>query len=1036
MIVLHAFWEIDKGLHLWAESSEVLSGTARGGKNIRQKDDHPFILSHNSLKKLLVSLSENLDMSTAVAGKLAVLLPSSDDGPIPSEECLGTGINDHIGAGHRVKLAAWQIDTFTLNSSSTLEFLIALESRPPRGIGFGSSLRFWTEISKLSLELVARESYLPAIRKEDQNGGQSFNAAWEVMIEGKDGERIKLLVDSMPPCCRAIRYPEGKSPSAAALIYNFLNLTIDNFLHNTLAAEVHWPPHPKRKKTASLAEEWLKVLSSPGNQLNESISELVNFSQELDSWLSRVKIIPAEAPLRTSFRLEPSENGHHEWHLSFHLQASEDRSLIIPAEKVWRTRSGVITFLKHRFENPQERLLADLGKASGIFPPIEESLKTACPVGVKLNTESAYQFLRQYAYLLEQSGFGVFLPAWWQKPALRLGARLKLKPRTGAEGPGSGLLGLNSIVAYEWEIALGDTVLSREEFKKLARLKVPLIKIRGQWVELKPDEIEKALAFFNKGAAGEMKLGEGIRAGLGQEILEAGVPVIDVGAEGWIKDFLDTFSRGVDRMPAIESPAGFQGHLRPYQVTGISWMAFLRQFGLGACLADDMGLGKTIEFISLLLYLQEKNQLEGPSLLVCPMSVVNNWKREAERFAPSLRILVHHGSGRDMGDTLVQKAKKQDIVITTYSLAHRDAQYLSRIDWECLALDEAQNIKNPSSKQSQAMRKLNSRFRVALTGTPVENRLSELWSIMEFLNPGYLKSAQDFHTRFVTPIEKYRSLTHTERLKHLIQPFVLRRVKTDKNIISDLPDKIETKVFCNLTGEQATLYEAIVKEMLEKIKNSEGMERKGLVLSTLLKLKQVCNHPAQFLQDRSVLPGRSGKLLRLEEMLEEILAEGDKALIFAQFAEMGKMLKQQLQETYTCEALFLHGGTPRKERDAMIERFQNDHRGPSLFILSLKAGGLGLNLTAANHVFHYDRWWNPAVENQATDRAFRIGQKKNVQVHKFVCLGTMEERIDEMIEQKKELARNIVGTGEAWLTEMSTEQLKEVLKLSREAVEV
>ncbi len=974
--------------------------------------------------------------SAAVAGNLTVLLPSTDDGPIPSEECLGISVNDHIGAGHRVRLAPWQIDTFTLAPDIALDFLSALESHPPGGVDFGSSLRFWTEMSKLALELVARESILPAIREENQGESRRFKATWEVVVEGEDRERVKLLCDSMPPCCRAIQHPDGECPSPSSLIQNFLGRTIDSFIRNSLASKSFAIPGPKRKKAISLSEQWVNALSTPENQIKATAAELGNFIQDLDSWLSQVKASPSESPLRTSFRLEPPENGDREWHVAYHLQASEDRSLLIPAEKVWRTRSGVITFLKKRFENPQERLLADLGKASRIFPPIEESLQTACPVGMKLNTDSAYRFLREYASLLEQSGFGVLLPAWWQKPALRLGAKLKLKPKTGAKGTGSGLLGLNAIVAYEWEIALGDTTLSMEEFEKLAGLKVPLVKIRGQWVELKPEEIEKAAAFFKKSEEGEMKLGEAIRAGLGQEISEAGLPVTGVGAEGWIKDFLDAFSQEAARMPVIEPPSSFKGQLRPYQVTGISWMAFLRQFGLGACLADDMGLGKTIEFISLLLYLQNKKQLGGPSLLVCPMSVVNNWKREVERFAPSLRIMVHHGPGRETGDKLVRKAKKQDIVVTTYALAHRDAESLSQISWECLALDEAQYIKNPSAKQSQAVRKYNTRYRVALTGTPVENRLSELWSIMEFLNPGYLKSAQDFHTRFVTPIEKHHSPAQSEKLKRLIQPFVLRRVKTDKNIINDLPDKIETKVFCNLTQEQATLYEAVVKEMLEKIENSEGISRKGLVLSTLLKLKQVCNHPAHFLQDQSILPGRSGKLLRLEEMLEEILAEGDKALIFTQFAEMGKMLKQHLQETYTCEALFLHGGTPRKERDAMIQRFQNDNRGPSLFILSLKAGGLGLNLTVANHVFHFDRWWNPAVENQATDRAFRIGQKKNVQVHKFVCLGTMEERIDEMIEQKKELAQNIVGTGEAWLTEMSTEQLREVLALSREAVEV
>ncbi|TMD75044.1 MAG: DEAD/DEAH box helicase, partial [Chloroflexi bacterium] len=351
-----------------------------------------------------------------------------------------------------------------------------------------------------------------------------------------------------------------------------------------------------------------------------------------------------------------------------------------------------------------------------------------------------------------------------------------------------------------------------------------------------------------------------------------------------------------------------------------------------------------------------------------------------------------------------------------------------------VVVDEAQNIKNDAAKQTQAIKKLNARHKIALTGTPVENRLSELWSIMEFLNPGYLGSGTDFRKNFAIPIERYRDSNRAESLKRLVQPFVLRRLKTDKTIIADLPDKMEMKVFCNLTQEQASLYEAVVQEMLAKIEESEGIERKGLVLSTLLKLKQVCNHPTQFVADGSALPGRSGKLARLEEMLEEALEEGDKALIFTQFAEMGTLLRQHLQETLGREVFFLHGGTPKKQRDIMVQRFQEDRRGAPLFILSLKAGGVGLNLTAANHVFHFDRWWNPAVENQATDRAFRIGQKKNVQVHKFVCIGTLEERIDQMIEQKKELAESIVGSGENWLTEMSTAQLKELFALSREAV--
>ena len=477
--------------------------------------------------------------------------------------------------------------------------------------------------------------------------------------------------------------------------------------------------------------------------------------------------------------------------------------------------------------------------------------------------------------------------------------------------------------------------------------------------------------------------------------------------------------------------------------------------------ANNILCHNTIQLITLLLHDREVSTRQGehgPALLICPMSIVGNWHREVQRFAPSLKVMIHHGHERLSGEAFAEEAQQHDIVITTYALALRDKEHLALIDWEYVVLDEAQNIKNESAKQTQAIKSINGSYKIALTGTPVENRLSELWSIMEFLNPGYLGSATDFSKKFALPIEKYHNADRAETLKKVIQPFVLRRLKTDKAIISDLPDKMEMKVYCNLTQEQASLYEAVVKEMMEQIENSEGIQRKGLVLSTLMKLKQICNHPAHFVGDGSSLPGRSGKLARLEEMLEEVLAAGDKALIFSQFAEMGGMLRHYLQETLECEVLFLHGGTPKKQRDLLVQRFQElpiilpepqashdpsgvgrmafkpERRSAPIFILSLKAGGVGLNLTAANHVFHFDRWWNPAVENQATDRAFRIGQTRNVQVHKFISIGTMEEHIDQMIEQKKYLAESIVGAGENWLTEMSTAQLKELFALSREAV--
>jgi SNF2 family DNA or RNA helicase len=447
-----------------------------------------------------------------------------------------------------------------------------------------------------------------------------------------------------------------------------------------------------------------------------------------------------------------------------------------------------------------------------------------------------------------------------------------------------------------------------------------------------------------------------------------------------------------------------------------------------------MGLGKTVQALAL-IERSWRGEDRRPTLLVCPTSVIGNWEKEAARFTPHLPVLVHHGARRARSE-LRKEAARHAIVISSYALLHRDLEALKDVDWAAAVLDEAQNIKNAETKQARAARAIGAPVRVALTGTPVENNVGDLWSLMEFLNPSFLGSQAEFKRTFFVPIQAARDPEATARLKRLTGPFILRRLKTDRAIITDLPDKMEMKVFCTLTREQASLYQAVMADALAALKGvgAEDIQRKGVILATLSKLKQVCNHPAQFLGDNSPLPGRSGKLARLSEMLEEVLEVGDRALVFTQFAEMGTMLRRHLQETFGREVLFLHGGVPKAQRDRMVERFQADEGGAPIFILSLKAGGTGLNLTRANHVFHFDRWWNPAVEDQATDRAFRIGQRRNVQVHKFLCAGTLEEKIDEMIEKKKGIAAQVVGTSEAWLTALSTSQLRELMTLHARAV--
>ena len=757
--------------------------------------------------------------------------------------------------------------------------------------------------------------------------------------------------------------------------------------------------------------------------------------------------LSARASSRSSPRSSkaPVELDEGLWHLRFLLQAMDDPSLLIPAERVWQEQKRTLQFMNHRFENPQERLLHDLGRASRLFPKIEESLKTACPESCHLTVHEAYSFLRDVVPVLEESGFGVLVPAWWNSNGngqARLGIRLRLvskeKRKTSSRKDtvvaSQGTLGLDSIINYDWQVALGGQVMSREEFERLATLKVPLVRIRGEWVELRTEDIEAAIRFWeNRGKAGQMRVREALALALAGDDGSHGLPVVGVDAEGRIADLIQQLKDG-EKVSELPQPSDLSGQLRPYQIRGYSWLSSMSRWGLGACLADDMGLGKTIQVIAMLLRAKEEGRAQGPALLICPTSLVGNWRHELARFGPSLRVMIHHGGGRLTGSEFMKEAMANDIVLSTYTLAHRDEKDLSKVEWGAIILDEAQNIKNSAAKQSQSIRRLKSDVRVALTGTPIENRLSELWSIMEFLNPGFLGTQKSFRTQFAIPIERYRNQHKMKQLQRLVQPFVLRRLKTYKRIIRDLPEKQEMKVFCTLTREQATLYEAVVRDMMGKIEDSEGMERKGAVLATLLKLKQVCNHPAQFLGDGSPLAGRSGKLSRLIEMLEEVLAAGGRALVFTQFASMGEMLKTYLERVLHREVLFLHGAVPQKVRDKMVTRFQEDPDGPPIFILSLKAGGLGLNLTRANHVFHFDRWWNPAVENQATDRAFRIGQTRDVLVHKFICAGTLEERIDEMIEGKKYLAENVIGAGEEWLTEMSTDELREIFALRGNAV--
>ncbi|MDX1524309.1 MAG: DEAD/DEAH box helicase, partial [Anaerolineae bacterium] len=550
---------------------------------------------------------------------------------------------------------------------------------------------------------------------------------------------------------------------------------------------------------------------------------------------------------------------------------------------MWKTKGNVLKTLNHRFDRPQEKLLTGLGYAANRYEPIRDSLRTAAPTHQPLSTDQAFNFLRDTAPILEASGFGMLVPPWWNKPGTRLGVRLKMGAQQ--KGPGADVIpnskmSFNNLIRYKWELSLGDTVLTREEFEALVALKAPLVEIRGQWVQLDPEQIEAAIQFWEKqNLEAEIDLQEAMRLGLGGAESVNGLPVEGVEFEGWLKEWVKQFT-GNEKLQQLEQPPSLQAQLRPYQRYGYSWLEFFHRWGMGACLADDMGLGKTIQTIALLLYEKETQPETGPSLLVCPTSVVVNWAKEVERFAPSLTTHIHQGPDRLRGDKFIEQTKTTDMILTSYAIARRDVETFKKIEWYGLILDEAQNIKNPDAKQTKAIRSLSAQFRLALTGTPVENRLAELWSIMHFLNPGFLGSRTGFRQNFARPIERYGDEEATQRLRQMVGPFILRRVKTDPTVIQDLPDKQEMKVYCNLAEEQATLYESVVQEALTEVAEADGMQRHGLVLSMLLTLKQICNHPAQFLHQigEDQLPDpeqamtRSGKLARLTEMLSEAIS--------------------------------------------------------------------------------------------------------------------------------------------------------------------
>lgn len=1039
MKILEAHWSPKGHLLVWGEDEAraSIAGQAKETAKTGRVRPHPRAMPIQQLEKIFGDEPEIIADGARI---VEMFLPTVADAPLATSSI---GRNAAASEQADFELAPWSLPALLFKPLSALFFLTSLPSQLPAGVKLDHSMIYWLEAAKLLLELLCKGKFVPGI--ERQNG--SFAARWLVLARS-DEAKFSILADAMPALCRALIEP-GANQESTALLESFIKAAGDALIRYFVRSERFVSSAPPATSKAAVSQAWLSALTSSDPLVRSPAHELSALEQRLRVWAGDFLAPLSHHTLKTAFRLNAPAAAQETWKLEFIVLSTTDRSKFVTAEDVWRGRHGFLQNTEHNSDDIEEMLLKDLGESSALYPAIRSALLTPFPTHVDLSIDQAYTFLRQGSVLLERSGFEVLLPDWWTNPSTKVGLHLSLKSPEAApakEAQASAALGFNTLLDFSWQVAIGSEKLSAEEFNSLVEEHSPLVNIHGQWIELQPARAASAIRFLEKQRGHQkLRLIDAIRLGLGLEGDETSMPVVGLSATGWVQRLIEG---DYQQIPAAGQPAAFSGTLRPYQLDGLTWLNFLDQLGIGGCLADDMGLGKTIQFLALLLREREDRTAEAgpvlPTLIVVPMSILDNWRREAQRFAPALKVLMHHGTDRLSGEPFIEAAGRADIVLTTYSLVYRDEPLLSSTEFSRIALDEAQAIKNLNTKQTGAVRRLIQQqlershvrgcARVVLTGTPLENRLDELWSIFDFLNPGLLGSVGDFRSKFALPIERFRDQDAAQRLSRLVRPFILRRLKSDPKVISDLPEKIEIDIFTQLTPEQAAFYQTVLETMMPQVEKSSGIHRKGLVLTTITKLKQICNHPALYLKDKSSLADRSGKLTALEELLEVILAEGDKTLIFTQYAQMGELLKARLQERFNQEVLFLHGALQKSVRTRLVDAFQAPG-GPQIFVLSLKAGGFGLNLTAANQVIHFDQWWNPAVQDQATDRAYRIGQQRNVQVRKFICKGTLEERIAAMLKDKRELAGIIVGATKNELTELSTEELRKLLELSAEDIQ-
>ncbi len=1101
MQILHGTWiphaEADfvqsGAFYLWIETVEASSQK----KSRKPSQRHPRHLPAEELAALLTSEFKIKPLNEgALEDQIEpryFLLPSVDNQPLPSLE-MSHYLEDDLP--ETFEFQSWQVDCYaTLTSTKAarstrtgrsiktgisnsaqansvvplLNDLHFLTLHNLSEIQLGADLLFWFHFTQALKRIVYKDQYIPALNYREltpvkttkrqsttkktttakkTTAQKSATSPFEIypgwaFIGDEYESTLSQYVDYMPLMCAAgfAEPPEIPSKTSKKTPEFYDRLSLLRHFSACLLTDIltHTPVSKAFEKeiAGSLLEQCLNPIAwVPTAGLEQY--------QQWQAWCDRIVRTQSDQPFHLCFQLQDPPKPEDDWQLQFQIAPKDNPSQRVSLSDYWRMRAKQQQQIKAQLGGEFEQtLLLNLGYAARMYPVLWEGLETDQPIGLALTLEDAFTFLKESAWVLENAGYKVIVPAWWTpKGRQRAKVKLKAKGKSASASKSKNYFSLDQLVEYQYELAIGDERVTEKEWIQLVQAKSPLVQFRGQWMELDQDKMAQMLAFWKtqQQENPELSLIEFMKmTAAGEDEL-----AVECDRKDALADMLKKLG-DKNQLQPVENPEQFEGSLREYQKRGVSWLQYLEELGLNGCLADDMGLGKTVQVIARLVQERalvqsfaqsQKGRLIPPTLLIAPTSVVGNWLREIDKFAPHIKATVHHGSDRAPDSKTFKKVcRDHDILITSFALARKDAKLIDGIEWHRIVLDEAQNIKNPKAALTKAICKFSAPHRLALTGTPIENRLLDLWSIFNFLNPGYLGSETQFRRSFELPIQKNSDLRQSTTLKKLVEPFILRRVKTDRSIIKDLPDKIEQKLFCNLTKEQASLYEAVVKDVEKQLEEAEGIQRKGLILATLTKLKQVCNHPMQFLQDNSDFTAvRSHKLTRLSEMIEEAMAERDSLLVFTQFTELGAALEKYLRQSCRCNTYYLHGGTSRKKRERMIAEFQNPETEPSVFVLSLKAGGVGITLTKANHVFHFDRWWNPSVEDQATDRAFRIGQKKNVFVHKFVAIGTLEERIDQMIEDKKKLAGSIVGADESWLTELDNDAFRQLISLNKQAI--